>query len=167
MIEIRHRGNGELLLSVEGAMGYYMRFILTDETETRLSTLETALKEADSRYGLANIHTEPFEYAELTYAGELYGELEINRPPDPEELDELREEVEESEASRTKKQAVLTVLGQATAVVAVRVLYQGRSPEATLEKLEPLWEWLFTHRRGLLHADAEGFYDAEGLVLEV
>ncbi len=40
-------------------------------------------------------------------------------------------------------------------------------PEATLQKLDPLWGWLISHRKGLLKADGEGYYDHSGLMLKV
>ncbi len=69
-----------------------------------------------------------------------------------EEIEELTEEVQEKR-SRNKKR-VAEVLQQAKAIVAVRVLSQGRDEEETMEKLVPLWEWLFVNRTGLLQADA-------------
>ena len=51
--------------------------------------------------------------------------------------------------------------------VAVRVLDQGREPEETLAKLDPLWQWLLANREGLLQAEGEGYYGATGLILQV
>ena len=39
--------------------------------------------------------------------------------------------------------------------------------EETLDALGPLWSWLQENRRGMLQADGEGYYDVNGLVLEV
>ena len=147
-------------------MGYYMRFILTGEDETRLRDLEAGLKKVDGSYQITNVELLPYESGELRHGDALLGEVEINRPADPEELDELREEVEESGASTEEQQAVLSVVNQATSIIAVRVLRQGRNSEEVLEEIDPLWDWLFANRKGLLHADADGFYDASGLILE-
>ncbi len=57
------------------------------------------------------------------------------------------------------------LLQEAQATVAVRVLSQGRETGATLEKIDPLWDWLFDEYRGLLQADGEGYYDANGQIL--
>jgi hypothetical protein len=76
----------------------------------------------------------------------------------------LLEEVEESEGEGKTK--VKRALEQAKAIVALQVLWQGCGTEETMEKLEPLWEWLFANRQGLLQADAEGYYDSSGLILE-
>lgn len=142
-------------------MGYYMRFITTDENETTLSTLEEALKQIDPAYSIT-------ASGELTHGDDLYGVIEINRPGDElfdEEIEELREIVEDVRGKR--RADVLKTLGEATAIIAVQVLWEDRQPEATLEKLNPLWQWLFSHRTGLLQADDEGYYDARGLVLRV
>jgi hypothetical protein len=148
-------------------MGYYLRFLLTGSEGAGIDDLRSALKEVDPGYEIANIKREPFEYGDLMYGDSLYGLIEVNRPPDEEELEELREDVEDSEASRRKKQMVLKAIGQATAMVAVQALWQGRTTEETLARLDPLWKWLFTHREGMLYADSEGFYDRNGLVLPV
>ena len=53
--------------------------------------------------------------------------------------------------------------GTAKRTVVVRV---GDHDEA-LELLDIVWDWLFTHRSGLLQADGEGFYEGEELILPV
>ena len=104
----------------------------------------------------------------LTYKGDIYGQIVVNRAGDGifnEEIEELRELVEEVEGE--KKSEVLSVLAQAKAIVIVRVLWQGRESEETLEKIDPLWQWLLANRKGLMQAEGEGYYDASGLILEV
>src|SRR5205823_6245487 len=105
---------------------------------------------------------------ELLYASELYAEIEINRRGEElcdAELVELQERIEGSHGPHTNR--VLAALGAVTAMVAVRVLWQGRDAEATLEKIDPLWKWLFANRRGLMQADGEGYYESTGLILSV
>ena len=142
-------------------MSYYMRFITTDTAETTPSILEQALKETDSEYSIA-------DSGELKHGDDVYAVVEVNRPGDSlfaEEIGELREFVE---AVRGKRKAdVLRTLDNAKAIVAVQVLFGGRESEATLEKLDPLWEWLMSHRKGLLQADGEGYYDQTGPILKV
>jgi hypothetical protein len=46
------------------------------------------------------------------------------------------------------------------------VLFQDRPLEITFSQIEPLWQWLFDHRSGLLQAEAEGYYDRTKLILE-
>ena len=36
-----------------------------------------------------------------------------------------------------------------------------------LQRLQPLWDWLFLFRSGVLHADGEGYYDADDLIVEI
>lgn len=150
-------------------MGYYMQFILTDDAPLRLGDIEAALKEADPAYALADVHEEPFEHGHLTHDGALYGDIEINQvdPKEDEEYEEFREDIMESGRPASKRKTVLNLLQQAKRRVVVQVLWQGRDTEATLQKIDPLWEWLFAHRKGLLHADGEGFYDGTGLILKV
>src|SRR5262249_17915554 len=113
-------------------MAYYMRFISTDETETTRSILEQALQQADPRYSIT-------ESGQLRHGDDLYGLVEINLPDDglfEEELSELKESVEE--ARGTTRADVLKTLNEAKAIVAVQVLWQGRKPEPTLQKIDPL-----------------------------
>ncbi len=142
-------------------MAYYMRYIVTDDAEITLSTLERVLKEIDPAYAIT-------ESGELKHGSGLYGVIEINRPGDglfDEEIVELKEFVKESRGK--KRAAVLRVLDDARAIIAVQVLFQDRDTEETLDKINPLWEWLFSHHKGLLQADGEGYYDHAKLILEV
>jgi hypothetical protein len=146
-------------------MGYYMRFIVTDQQEVNLSIIENALKAVDTAYALQIEPDASAEYADLLYSGSPYGELEIKRPGETifsEEMEELQEFIEAAEGERGP---VLASLQQATSIVALRVLWQDREAEATLGKIDPLWHWLFENRSGLLQADGEGYYDRTGLIL--
>jgi len=62
---------------------------------------------------------------------------------------------------------VLAILKDAECICCVRVLFGGRESEATLLRIDPIWNWFFKNRSGLMQADAEGYYDRSGLVLEV
>jgi hypothetical protein len=147
-------------------MPYYMRFFMTDEDDLSLAMLESGLKDKDAAYAITEKAPIPLgEAGQLMFEQNLYGIVEINQPVEGEELEEFLEDLEDVRGE--KKRIVLQVLENARAVVVVQVLSQGRETEATLEKLDPLWEWLFVHRQGLLHADGEGYYDQAGLVLEV
>lgn len=140
-------------------MGYYMRFIVEDDQPLSLVDLDAALKAADPDYSIRD--------GELHYSNGLYAEIEINTRGEElcdAELQELQEVVEDADVGQ--QQRVIEALRVARHIVALRVLSQGRDSESTLEKFDPLWEWLFTYRRGLLQADGEGFYDSDGLVLE-
>ena len=146
-------------------IGYYMRYLVADKREVTLAQLEAALREIDSQYSIPVIREQPSEVGYLLYRGSQYGELWIDRPPEEEELEELREDVEESKGR--KKLTVLRALEKATAIVAVCVRYQDRGVEETMVRIDPLWEWLFNNRKGILQADGEGFYDQSGLILKM
>ena len=73
--------------------------------------------------------------------------------------------IKEAEGESLKR--VTSLLATAKAMVVVCVLSQGRQSEETLDRIAPLWDWLFKHYHGLLHADGEGYYDANGAVLAV
>jgi hypothetical protein len=141
-------------------MSYYMRYIATDEKDISLPEIEQALQAVDSRYSVRD--------GDLKYGDDLYGQIEVNRPGDgifDEEVEELKAELEDTKGKGKKK--VETALQNAKAIIAVQVLWQDRETEETLQKIDPLWEWLFANRQGLLQADGEGYYDTSGLILRV
>jgi hypothetical protein len=149
-------------------MSYNMRFVVTTDQEIALPAIADALKEIDPSCELAVDSEATRPSADLVFGGDLYAELEINTPGDglfDEELGELKELLED--AGYGDKARVLGVLDNAKGILAVRVLFGERETEATTAKLDPLWEWLFANREGLLQADGEGYYDSSGLILEV
>ncbi len=62
---------------------------------------------------------------------------------------------------------MLAVLDGAQAIVGMEAEWTGSDAEPVLSRLDPLWDWLFEQRQGLLQMDTEGFYDADGLVLDM
>jgi hypothetical protein len=80
-------------------------------------------------------------------------------------LAELREFAEDTDGAA--QSPVPSVLNSASALLAVQVLRGTGDSKTTLAALDPVWAWLFEHRRGLMQADGEGYYDPEGLVLRV
>jgi hypothetical protein len=140
-------------------VGYYMRYILTDDRSITLEELDVALKAVDSAYAIKE--------GELCHGPELYGEIELNHSGEElfeEEIKELQEFVNDDDSDNRDR--VLRVLRAAKAILAIRVLWQGRETEPTLEKIDPLWTWLMANRDGLLQADGDGYYDRTGLVLQ-
>lgn len=52
-------------------------------------------------------------------------------------------------------------------MLALEVLWQERSVDATLGRIDPVWARLFANYRGLLQADGEGYYDASDRILKI
>lgn len=145
-------------------MGYYMRFFDTSEKPLNLETIESELKKVDQAYHLDDNKR---LCGDLYYAEDIYGCLEINEPKEElfrAEIDEMLDLVLNSEDKNRVR--VETVLRNTKRIVVVQVLSGNRTSEDTLERIHPLWEWLFSTRSGLLFADGEGFYDSTELVLE-
>ncbi|MBL8166232.1 MAG: hypothetical protein JNJ61_29885 [Anaerolineae bacterium] len=145
-------------------MGYYMRYISFDSQPIDLGTIETALKQIDAAYHV--------RVSDIPGLGELFhgefscGEIEINGSEDDifaDDITEFRELV--GEATTLHEQHVLDVLNQATWMVAVETFWEGDQSEAVLSKIDPLWDWLFINRKGVLQADFEGFYDESGVIV--
>jgi len=145
-------------------VGYYMRFLITDPGPVDLADLAASLKLANPGYQL---DYEP-DAGTLSLAGVPIAGIEVNTPGDGLFEDELAElEESASEGSGPGEARVANALATANAIFAVQVLNAATGPEGSLESLDPVWEWLFTNRRGLLQADAEGYYDSDGLIFEV
>jgi hypothetical protein len=146
-------------------MGYLMRFFVTDASDLTLDRIGVAIRQVDPRYSLVN--TDVPDIADLLHAGTMLAVLEINRPGDDifeDDLTEFHEMV--GPGSSAAEVQVRQVLNQTAALVVAEVFWEGTESESALEKLDPLWDWLFGNVPGLAQADTEGFYDREGLVLE-
>jgi hypothetical protein len=145
-------------------MGYYMRYILTDPRSIDLGQLGQALARIDAGYRLEAEEGE----GTLSHRGTTIAHLTLNLPGDDlfgEEIAELQELAEDADG------AALTVvpgtLSRASGILAAQVLWGTGETEDTLARLDPMWNWLFDQREGLLQADGEGYYDRKGLVLVV
>jgi hypothetical protein len=140
-------------------MGYYMRFFVEDGKPLTLDEVASGLNGIDPEFRIDADGT-------LHRADQLLSQLEISSTDDDllrEEINEFVEMIEEAQGARTAELA--DRLNQVTAVLGVQVLWQGRTSEQTLNLLDPLWNWLLEHRRGLIQADGEGFYDGRKLIL--
>jgi hypothetical protein len=137
-------------------MGYYLRFLSDDDRPLALGEIMPGLRDAGFRLA---------EDGSLYRGDELLAHLEVSKAGDglfEAERDELRQDAGRGGAAAD---AVLARLGSVTAILAASVLWQERTAEQTLDLLGPLWEWLLANRRGLIHADGEGFYDGPDLIL--
>ena len=147
-------------------MSFYLRFISESEQIVTLKQLQAALPEIGTRYRL-DIDADDNVYGELFYDDDLVAQVELNLPDDEifeEDLEELVEFIHYSKSEHQEQ--VLDLLNSARFVLAVRPLWAGDDPEPTLDKLEPLWDWMFKAYRGLLQIDGEGFYNHAGILIE-
>jgi len=148
-------------------MGYYMRYITEATQPMSVGELGKALKNAAGPLSLAFDDADDTA-ADLAFGSDVIGAIEINRSGDglfEEEIEELLEfldDVDDPDRARVER-----LLKQATAIYAVRVLFGERDTEETLERLDAVWDVLFSKMPGLLQADGEGYYDQAGQVLEV
>jgi hypothetical protein len=141
-------------------MGYYLRFLVTDDRPISLDILRLALQSIDAAYSID-------EHDEIRHGDSVYGSIEVNFPQTDwsrEEIAEFREELVDEPQSPAKSEVEAT-LNQTIAIVSVQVLWQGRTNEETMVKLDPLWDWLFANYSGIQQADGEGYYSAYGPLL--
>ena len=145
-----------------------MRFISTDERPLSIETLQQALRETDPKYSIEPLFPGAGQESGKLYHGRaFYAVLEILDSSDGacEDLIGLRTEVQES--GKPGASQVLDSLSGATALVIVEAKWQSRGTDKTLEKIDPLWDWLNSNRRGMVQCDGEGFYDGHEVVLDL
>lgn len=140
-------------------MGYYLRFISTDERPIELRTLVQAMRAANPAFSITSRGI-------LTLNSAAVADVEINTPADELFGAEIAELLEVASIYRRARNfaAVAECLNGARAIVAVQVLFNDLGDQA-LDALEPLWAWLSANRAGLLQADGEGFWRGSTLLL--
>ena len=143
-------------------MGYSLRFLCTDPGPMELSGLIVSLRALNRRYQLDQ------KSGTLSLAGNAVARIEALAPGDR-RFDDALSELEEaaSEGTGQGEARVADTLATVQSIVEIEVLGPGRRSEESLDTLEPVWDWLFSTYGGLLQADAEGYYDSEGLIFEV
>lgn len=144
-------------------MSYHLRFLITDPGELDLDDLRTSLRAVNRKYRL---DIEDGSGA-LRLGNEVIGQVRLTTPEDDGFEDELAGlEEAASEGSGAGEARVADALATVQIILAVEVPGKVHGREA-LESLDPVWEWLFGNREGLLQADNEGYYDEDGLIFEV
>lgn len=144
-------------------MPYRMRFFDVSVAPISIEAIEGAMKMHNHAY---RIHTDSDSVGDLFLGDDVYAQIEINQPGDglfEEEIEEFLEFLDDVEGKA--RQRVEQVLKKSKRTIAIQILGQGRESEPTLAVINPLLQWLMQTREGLLHADGEGYYDKNGLVL--
>ena len=145
-------------------MGYYMRFVSTDQRPVTARELRDALVVVDPGYDIAVDDS----VVTIHHSGATIAQVEINVPGDglfEEERDELVEFATNADDEGSAKARVLDTLRAVRTIVAAQVLFGTGDAEATLRRLDPLWAWLLQNQEGLLQADGEGYYDTRCIIL--
>jgi hypothetical protein len=136
-----------------------MRFFVEDDQPLTFEELSSGLRGIDPEF---RIESEGGVYR----GDQLLGQMEISAAGDERFRDEIDDFVEMIEGIEDEgREEVAGRLRQVTAMLAVQVLMQQRTLAQTLDLLDPLWAWLLVHRRGLVQADGEGFYEGTELIL--
>ena len=146
-------------------MGYFMRFLLCDPRMLDINAVGNILTAIDLRYMMRP--TDLDDLVEVLYDGTLYGQIEIDTRGDEMFTDDISAFTEMlGQVSTPQEIIVADSLKAATQIIAVEMFWEGTNGEATFEKFDPLWAWLFNNRKGILQADTEGFYNVDGLLVE-
>ncbi len=146
-------------------MGYYLRYFMADTRPIQLQQIKDRFESLDPAYGLEPDIVD--DLGRLTYNGKLIALIEINRAGEEifdDDLDEFKALI--GTPTTEAEHRVYAHLTDATAIIAVEAFWKEADMEDTLSRIDPLWEWLFSQRAGILQADGEGFYDPHGLIVE-
>ncbi len=139
-----------------------MRFVFGDGPAPALDVIGGVLRAQDPACEVLIDALEPV-YADLLFDGELYAELEINAPGDDlfdEDVEELALELGKQDDPNAA--IPLALLRRAQGMLVLHVLRAGHEDFA---RLEPLFDWLYSTRDGLLQVDQEGFFNQNGRVV--
>lgn len=145
-------------------MSLRMRFLITDPGKLSLDELARSLRSTNRRYQC------DFEAqgGSITLGGDEVASIEIYSPGDGTFDDELAElEEAASEGSGAGEARVADTLATVQLILAAELAGKSSKRDGSRDAMEPVWEWLFGNRTGLLQVDSEGYYDEEGLIYEV
>ncbi len=141
-------------------MGDFIRYILTAPHDLTLRKLHDALREIDGAFAIISDTADP-AVGDLLFDSAFYGEIAVNAADDPivqEDMDELRELLTDDDP---EAQVIRARLDQMQGMVALNLSEAGHND---YDRIDPIWDWLFTHYDGVLQVDDEGFYDQAGLI---
>lgn len=145
-------------------MGDFIRFILTKPHDLSLETVENGLKATDSAFAILVDQAAP-NSADVLLEGELFGEVELNRPEDQvftEDIEDLRDQL--TDIPDDEKAVVVQALAAATGMIAFQLAEYGHD---NYRKIDPFWDWLFERYEGVLQIDEEGYYSRDEHILFV
>lgn len=149
-------------------MAYHMRFFDLSAKPIGLAAIETALRVSDPAYSLEELADSAGAQAKFRLGERSLGGLAIRTPGDG----IFETIIHERKASLAKsedeyREAVEHTLAAATRLIEVRLDEPLEEEfEISLAAVDPLWDWLFDSREGLLHAEGEGFYQDGELLLD-
>ncbi len=145
-------------------MGDFIRYILTEPHDLTLEVVEKGLKQIDPEFAIIIDQAAP-NTGDVLLAGDVFGEIEVNRPEDQvfdEDIEDLREQLVDIPTG--EKAVVMKALAKATGMIAFQITEEGHD---LYRRIDPFWDWLFVHYAGLLQIDDEGYYNQDDQVLEV
>lgn len=144
-------------------MSYHMRFFDLSPKPLTFAAIETALRVTDPGYRLdAN-----GAVASLWLSEKALGEMEIHAPGDGAFERVVGERVSALAASEDEyREAVEAALHSSRQLIEIRLDVLEEDLDDSLEAIDPLWDWLFDSREGLLHAEGEGYYQDGEMLLE-
>lgn len=145
-------------------MTYHMRFLITDPGPVDLADLAKFLRGVNRKY--------QFEFdsegGTVSLGGDEIAAIEIYTPGDGTFDDELAMlEDSASEGSGAGEARVADALATVQTLFAVKVPGSASRRDGSRDNLDPIWEWLFANRKGLLQVDSEGYSDEQGMIFEV
>lgn len=149
-------------------MAYHVRFFSMAAEPVSLAMLHQAIQRIDREY---TVEPDPstWQLGLLYHGDQLCAELELNVPGDGLFEPEMEEFFDRLASENGASTGIEDRLRAAQQIICLRVSAHVASSreDPPLRELEPLWTWLFEHSGGLLHADRDGLYDRQGLLLKL
>jgi hypothetical protein len=151
-------------------MSFLMHFFFTDYGDFDWDGLREGLQTLDPQYDVVGASPN----VGLRYGSGLYGRMEFISVINRKWIVELRDEMEHTYAHFREGrleddfdwEQVKAILNNAQAVLEIKVVWQGRQPEDTLQRIDPIWSWLFCHRSGAVY-DVDGWHNKEGRIIPI
>ena len=145
-------------------MSYYVRQITTGPVP-KVSDIAAGLADGGSTLSIGDVDADGI--APLMSGPTQIGEVEVNVKGSELFEEEVAEFMEQIEGAKGDVEAVKAVLGGASSIVAVQVLFGDRDPAQVMDDMAPLMAWLQENCPGLTQADADGFYNGQTQILEL
>lgn len=149
-------------------MAYHMRFFDLSRKPIGLAAIETALRVSDPAYRLTELADSNGSKAMLALGDRVLGNLTILTESDQRFQSVMQERNRAlANADDEYREAVEHTLAESKRFIEIELAETSEDDfDAALEAVDPLWDWLFDSREGLLHAEGEGYYQDGEIILE-
>jgi len=135
-------------------MTYYIRYVMTEDDTLIFPQVTEILETISPDYEV--------DEDVINFKGELIGQIDINEPGDGLFEGDIELLTHQAEGMQTRD-IIRTELGKAQIMLVVRVL--GADWDASMDAVEPLFDWFLANHPGLLAIEGGEFWNTTGRLL--